>query len=111
MRAMAIHLAESDGNNALTLVRLIIYRFISLNELNNTEHIDPRGPTPVLAVTLMVPWHRCPLSNWHQEEMDLALSRQIRAMLNCERFLPFLLILSLFLSFAILLIEEAGRGS
>ena len=45
MRAMAIHLAESDGNNALTLVRLIIYHFISLNELNNTEHIDPRGPT------------------------------------------------------------------
>lgn len=45
MRAADIHLAEFDGNNTLTLVRLIIYHFISLNELNNTEHIDPQGPT------------------------------------------------------------------
>lgn len=43
MRAMAIHLAESDGNNDIGKVNHLPLYFTE--QLNNTEHIDPRGPT------------------------------------------------------------------
>jgi len=46
------HLVEFDSDNTLTLVRLMIQYFISLNKLNNTEYIAPRCPRELSALLL-----------------------------------------------------------